>query len=184
MPSLPPLEIQIIRGLSRRCRLCNAHIDRRSKVCRRCHLVIVALNRYPPHNRPRLICRDCSTQISYRSAYGRGRCRVCSFLDKSEQQKKKRPSDRVGAGTRYQDKAGESHFAEDMLRGGFTVASAWGSIRRCWQALRIASNRCDEETMSKYARRIRYLQNLLHLEVSDFPEIGIEGPAGVRQRPL
>lgn len=169
VPSLPPLEVQIIRGLNRYCRLCNVPVDRRSKTCKRCHLIVVALNRFPPHGRVMLTCRDCGGAISYRSARGHGRCRNCHFQQLKENPRPKRSAFRDVAGTAYQGIDGNVRYANDKLKG-FTVASAWGSLRRCWKAVRIARNNGDEEAVNKYLSRVRYLQRLLNLEVSDFSE--------------
>ncbi len=168
MPSLPPVEIQVLRGINGDCRLCGTPVDRRSKVCRRCHLIVVGLHRFPAYRRPRLACRDCGSQISYRSFYGRGRCRDCYHQHRRDNPKPKRSALRDLAGTCYEDHDGNVRYADDQLNENFTAASAWASLRRCWKAVKIAKNNGDEEAVNKYFRLIRYFAKILNLEEPDF----------------
>ena len=165
MPSLPALDTQVVLGLNKYCRLCNLPVDRRSRTCRRCHAIILAMHRFPRYRRPDLTCRDCGNPISYRSACGQGRCRCCHFQHLRDNVKPKRSARRDAAGTSYQDVDGNARYADEEL-DGFTVASAWGSLRRCWKAIRITQNNGDKETEYKYLCRIRHLQKILNLEAT------------------
>jgi hypothetical protein len=53
----------------------------------------------------------------------------------------------------------------------YTVGKAWGALRRCWKAFKIAKNAAgggDDIRMIKYARRIQRLERLLNIQANDF----------------
>jgi hypothetical protein len=96
----------------------------------------------------------------------------------------KRSVFRESLGTAFVNDRCDILLAEEPLGAGFTVASAWAALRKCWKGLRIARNRtCDEDDARKFAMRIRYLQHLLDLSITDFPEFGLEGVQGAGRRP-
>lgn len=192
-PTLPRVEIQIQRGINKYCRLCGVAVDRRSRVCRRCHIIVVGVNRYPLTCRPPLECKDCGSRVSYRSARGEGRCRPCYFENLREKREKARAAGAVGgkssafrtyAGAyHYTDAYGGSHYVDDDLGEGFNVGAAWGALKKCWRGLVIARNRTfDADVMELYARRIQHLEYLLGLEITDFSEFGVP-PDDAEMRP-
>jgi hypothetical protein len=239
MPTLPPINIQIQRGINASCKDCSIPIDKRSKRCRHCHQRQLMKTRYPKSvvkTGHILECAYCGTsQISYQTAvHGHGRCRQCYFhFKRTVKRTKKRFADRINHGTCYEDKDGVVRYAEELLvcqigeveqgvdsgeaidneghntlsllpstlislgsadenqnyydekedygdddeeelkeSSGeimrFTVGQAWGALRRCWKAFRIANNADDEIQQAKYARRIQSLERVLNIQVNDF----------------
>ena len=168
MPTLPPLEGQISRGINGWCISCGVAVDRRSKRCRECHARRLTAKRFPVEKRPVLLCIDCSTPVSYASNKGRGRCRFCYFAHKAQNPKPVRPTSRPNPGTAYEDQDGNVRYADEELGGGqFTVAAAWASIRKCWRGYFAAQRIGSEEDMKMYRQRINYLREELNLSGGD-----------------
>lgn len=120
MPTIPPLHIQIERGINHWCKTCRKAIDKRSIRCRTCHQRQLMSRRYPLHKRPRLECVDCGCPISHKSYHGHGRCRNCYFDFKRLVGKPKRslcssasPSSSIE--TCYEDKDGCLRYASELL---------------------------------------------------------------------
>ncbi len=80
MPTLPPLSVQIEKGINSWCVWCQCPVDRRSIRCRRCHSTWVATKMYPSSKRLKRECRDCGSEISHKSAKGKGRCKRCDII--------------------------------------------------------------------------------------------------------
>lgn len=184
LPKLPPLSIQISLGINSFCDWCGVAVDKRSKRCRKCHLMWLAIDRFPPHKRGFKSCRDCGIGTSRRRRLGQrngGRCRACYFQSRRQpkntdydlEQKMRRAVDRPRCGTYYRDKDGVEHWASDetMLGGTFTVAAGWASLRKCWKGYRIALSWGDEDGRRLYAGRIVFLCHLLRLESPYFDEL-------------
>lgn len=80
MPNLPPLSVQIEKGINSWCADCKCPIEQRSMRCRRCHSALVARKMYPPEKRLKRECRDCGKEISHKSAKGKRRCKACDII--------------------------------------------------------------------------------------------------------
>lgn len=175
MPTLPPLGGQILRGINGHCVDCDASVDRRSKRCRQCHARWLTAKRFPVDKRPVLACIDCDLPVSYASKKGHGRCRACHFAHKAQNPKPIRSASRPNSGTAYEDKDGDIRYADDVLEDGeFTVASAWGSLRKCWRGFFAARRIGSVEEMAEFAGRILFFQSMLNLPSGNFSELGIE----------
>ncbi|GEM_PF-4170977 len=172
MPRLRSVGEQILQHVNRTCIDCGVSIDRRSRRCRRCHQRSVMNRRYPPSRRPILICKICGNLVSYQS---RGRCRRCYNAHRTNNPRPKRPASRYLAGSSYKNLDGERVFADELpgFESEITVAAAWGCLRRCWRAFKIANSNNDEEMRSKYANRIRNLERLLNIEINEFRDVDL-----------
>ena len=176
MPTLPPINGQVARGINGRCIDCNLPIDRRSKRCRECHIRLITKKRYV---RRRLVtCSNCGAILANQSRARRmtdPRCQTCYNINRIQNPRPKRSVDRPIPGTCYVDEAGSIRWATEYLGDGtLTVASAWASLRRCWKGFKIAKSQGDHGRMAEYARAIQKLQSILNISRTDFPELMLD----------
>jgi hypothetical protein len=123
----------------------------------------------------RRFCIECGSAISRHSKSGR--CRSCYFDYKKRHPRQKRSASRDNCGTTYEDVDGQIRYADDELEGGeYTAASAWGSLRRCLKALRIAHLKEDEERIEFYTEIMHNLQRILNIEARDFEILANSNP--------